>query len=126
MTPTIPILEDEDREWPIPSEWRPTLRTIANALKDGNYSLRGLGRVEQLDDDTAAAIADNIRAYGETLCELPDASWDTSVCQWQVEYWELLVDLFTIESGRSDLVAHIKVFEDDQGFTFKVHLVYVP
>lgn len=126
MTQPVPILKDEEREWPVPSEWRQTLREIVGAIKDGNYSLSGVARVEQLDEDAATAIAKSVRAYGETLRALPEESWDASVCQWQLSYWELLVDLFTIEGGRSDLVLHVAVFEEGRDFVFKVHFVYVP
>lgn len=126
MSAPVPILKDEDHEQPVPSEWRRTLQEIAKALKDGNFSLRGLTDVDPLDDATAAGIARNINAYGCTLTLLPDASWDTSVCQWQLEYWEVLVDLFTDEEGCSDLVLHVHVFEQMGGFAFKVHFVYVP
>ena len=122
----VPILKDEEQEHPVPSVWRSKLRDIAEALKDGNFNLRGLACVDPLDDATAAGIAGNINDYGCALTSLPDASWDTSVCQWQVEYWEVLVDLFTVEEGCSDLVLHVHVFERVGGFDFKVHLVYVP
>ncbi|MEO6217826.1 MAG: hypothetical protein ABIO86_17490, partial [Sphingomonas sp.] len=121
-----PVLKDEEQEHPVPSEWRSKLRDIAGALENGNYSLRGLADVDPLDEATAAGIARNIDDYGCTLSPLPDDSWDTSVCQWQLDYWEVLVDLFTVEEGRSDLVLDVKVFEEAGGFLFKVHFVYVP
>jgi len=122
----VPILKDEEREHRIPSQWRPKLREIADGLKDQNYRLEGIADVDPLDDATAAGIARNIEEYGCTLASLSDVSWDTSVCQWQLTYWEVLVDLFTVEEGRSDLVLHIRVFEQEGGFLFKVHFVYVP
>ena len=126
MTEPVPILKDVEREHPVPSQWRPKLADIANALKDGNYALRGLADVDPLDGATAAGIARNIDDYGCTLTSLSPESWDTSVCQWLVDDWEVLVDLFTIEEGRSDLVLHVHVFEDADSFVFKVHFVYVP
>lgn len=119
-------MKDEEQEHPVPSVWRSKLRDIAEALKDGNFNLHGLADIDPLDDATVAGIAQNINDYGCTLTSLPHASWDTSVCQWQLEYWEVLVDLFTVEEGRSDLVLHVHVFEQVGGFFFKVHFVYVP
>ncbi len=126
MDTPVPILKDEEQEHPVPSIWRSKLRDIADALRDGKFNLRGLADVDQLDDTTAAGIAQNVNDYGCTLTSLPDASWETSVCQWQLEYWEVLVDLFTVEEGCSDLVLHVHVFERAGGFDFKVHFVYVP
>lgn len=126
MNESVPILKDEEREHPVPSQWRPRLRDIASALKDGNYSLEGLADVEPLDAATAAGIAGNIEDYGCALTSLSEESWATSVCQWQLDYWEVLVDLFTVEEGRSDLVLHVKIVEKSAGYLFKVHLVYVP
>lgn len=126
MSVPVPILRDEVQEHPVPSEWRSKLREIADALNDGNFNLHGLECVEPLDEATAAGIARNIDAYGCSLTALPDESWDTSVCQWQLAYWEVLVDLFTVEEGRSDLVLHVNVFEEAGSFVFKVHFVYVP
>ena len=126
MSALVPILKDENYEQPVPSEWRRKLQEIVQMLTDGNFNLRGLTDVNPLDDATAAGIARNIHDYGCTLTPLPDSSWETSVCQWQLEYWEVLVDLFTVEKGRSDLVLHVHVFEQLGSFLFKVHFVYVP
>ncbi len=126
MSAPVPILKDEDHEHPVPSEWRPKLREIVEALKDGNFNLIGLALIDPLDDATGAGIAQNIKDYGCTLTSLSDESWDTSVCMWQADYWEVLVDLFTLEEGRSDLALHVHVFEQMDGFNFKVHFVYVP
>ena len=126
MSAPVPILKDEEQQHPVPSLWRSKLWDIAEALKDGNFNLRGLAGVDPLDDATAAGIARNIIDYGCQLTSLPDASWDTSVCQWQLQYWEVLVDLFTVDDGCSDLVLHAHVYEQVGGFIFKVHFVYVP
>ena len=126
MIAPVPILKDEEREHPVPSVWRSKLRDIVEALKDGNFNLCGLVDVELQDDEAAAVIARHIKDYGFTLTSLLDTSWDTSVCQWQLEYWEVIVDLFTVEEGCSDLVLHVHVFERVGGFDFKVQFVYVP
>jgi hypothetical protein len=126
MTRPTPILKDEEHECPVPSAWRQTLREIVDGLKEGNYRLDGIARVDPIDQDTADQIAHNIREYGCTLTLLPDETWETSVCIWLMDYWEVLVDLFTIEEGISDLIVHLNVFEEAEDFIFRVHLVYVP
>jgi hypothetical protein len=122
----VTILKGEEQEHPVPSAWRVKLQEIIGAFTDGNFSLAAIENVDPLDAADAAGIARNIADYGCTLVQLPAASWDTSVCQWQLNCWEVLVDLFTIEEGRSDLVLQVFVFEEEGRTTFKVHLVYVP
>jgi len=126
MSLLVPILKDEVREHPVPSAWRSKLREIVDAFKNGNFGLRNLECVGSLSEETATGIARNVDAYGCTLASLPDECWDTAICQWQLEYWEVLVDLFTVEEGRSDLVLHVNVFENGGIFDFKVHFIYVP
>jgi len=65
-------------------------------------------------------------ALCETLAELPDETWATSVSQWMGTHWEVLVDLWTVESGKSDLVLDARVFEQETGFRIEIHSVYVP
>lgn len=79
-----------------------------------------------ISEEDAEAIADNIYDYGAQLISLPDAAWQTSVCQWQDGHWVVLVDLFTEDEGASDLVLHVRVYENGSAFVFEVHLVYVP
>lgn len=45
---------------------------------------------------------------------------------WIGNHWEMLVDLRTLEEGRSDLVLHVKVYEEGPQFRYAVYLVYVP
>lgn len=77
--------------------------------------------------ETAEQIRECIADYGETLVPLPEESWDSSVALWMNGFWEVLVDLWTEAEGRSsDLVLHMRVFEDGAGYRFEVGLVYVP
>jgi len=122
----VPVQKDEEREYPVPSLWRPKLREIVSALHEHDYTLEGITDVELPGDGTADLIAEIIRDYGCTITPLPDESWETSVCSWQVTYWNVLVDLFTVEEGRSDLVLQVNVVEQGDRFLFKAHLVYVP
>jgi len=41
-------------------------------------------------------------------------------------YWDAIVDLWTAESGKSDLVLTVRVFEEGDGSRFEVNGVYVP
>lgn len=41
-------------------------------------------------------------------------------------YWDVLVDVFTVEEGRSDLVLFARVFERGDGYRFEIASVHVP
>lgn len=82
-------------------------------------------RLKPVLPDDMRRISSNIQDYGGSLVPLPKASWETSVCLWLGGHWEVLIDLFTDTEGRSDLVMHVKVAEQD-GFLVSLHDVYVP
>lgn len=125
MSKELEPLKDSEAEHPVPSRWRPTLREIARRLASFDYSLEGIPSVE-CADDAAEQIEELVADYGETLVELPEETWETSVSTWTGFHWDVLVDLWTVESGASDMVLHVKVHEDGDGFRFEVHAVYVP
>lgn len=43
-----------------------------------------------------------------------------------ISHWDVLVDLWTVESGASDLVLFARVFEVENGFRFEIASVHVP
>jgi hypothetical protein len=119
--------KDEDNERPIPSAWRTVFREIVNAFVRHDYLLSSaIPGVAAVSDGTATQIRDYIQEYGETLTELPEETWDSSICIWMGDRWDALVDLWTISEGRSDLVLSAHVTESDSGFVFHVYMVYVP
>jgi hypothetical protein len=120
-------VKDESHERPIPSAWRPVFREIVRAFVRRDYRLSaGVPGVAPVTNDTAAHIAKYVENYGETLVELPEETWDSSVCIWLGDRWDALVDLWTRAEGRSDLVLSARIFESDMGFQFQIHMVYVP
>ncbi len=125
---TLPI-KDPDQEHPIPGVWRDTFRVIVARIVAGDYELRGLPGVKALSPDEGLdVLRDRIENYGDvTLVELPDATWETSVAMWGgTDYWDVLVDLHTAEEGRSDLVLGARVVEAGDGYSYEVHMIYVP
>jgi hypothetical protein len=125
--PEQPAVKAEDAEHPIASAWRPTFRAIVSAFVRGDYRLeRSIASVEPVSESTAKQISDYIADYDETLTELPDESWDTSVAQWMGSHWDVLVDLWTLGEGRSDLVLGARVYETETGYRYKIGIVYVP
>ena len=119
--------KEEESQRAIPTAWRWVLRSIANALAKKDYCLAtAVPGVELASPDVAAHIQGSICGYGETLVELSDETWKSSICMWYGTHWEVLVDLWTLEAGRSDLVLSVSVTEAASGIRFKVHMVYVP
>lgn len=127
MSETVPVLEDGDAQKPIPSVWRGTFSDIVDALKQEDYGLaQRIAGVRPISTECAISIASNIKSYGARLTSLPEETWQTSVCQWMGSYWDVLVDLYTIEEGASDLALAARVYQEDSAYVFEVQLVYVP
>jgi hypothetical protein len=107
--------------------WRPTIEAILAAFAEGDFTLsRGIADVEPDGDRVAQQRRFFVSSYGETLAPLSDTAWKTSVSIWMREHWDLLVDLSTVESGRSDMVVDVQVTEREGGFRYKVGIIYVP
>lgn len=120
-------VKDENAAHPIADEWRPTIRRVVKQLARGDYSLaRDQGADVQISEASAKQIQAYIDQYGESLVDLPDETWSTSVAQWMGSHWDLLVDLWTSESGRSDLVLAARVYEKNDIYRFVIDSVYVP
>ncbi|WP_046350055.1 DUF7668 domain-containing protein [Janthinobacterium sp. B9-8] len=127
MSNVVSVLKDKHGQQPVPSAWRNTFSEIVEAFKDKDFTLaRGIACVRPISVEDAEGIADNIQNYGALLISLPEEAWQTSVCQWQEGHWSVMVDLFTESEGASDLVLHVRVYENGSAFVFEVHLVYVP
>jgi hypothetical protein len=119
--------KDADAEHPVPDVWRPTFRAIVAAFARDDFELvDGPPDVAPVAPHTAAQMRGYIASYGEALTALPDETWRTSVSQWMDTHWEVLVDLWTLDSGCSDMVLDANVFETDRGFRVELHAVYVP
>lgn len=126
--PFEPIYKDEHSQRPVASAWRPTLSKIVEAFASRDYCLIRLNSadVERVTNDKASRIERNIVNYGESLVALPEDAWESSVSQWMGTHWDVLVDLFTEESGESDLVLSLRVFEGKSGYRYEIDSVHVP
>jgi hypothetical protein len=123
----VPVTKDADNEGPIPSAWRPVLKTIVDAFAREDYALKdGLSGVAPVSAETARQVRGYIEDYGAKLIELPPQSWDTSVCIWTGDHWDALIDLWTEDEGRSDLVLEVDVSEVGSEYLVTVYMVYVP
>jgi hypothetical protein len=120
-------LRDENSAHPAATAWRPTLKEIIRAFASGDFALeRGVPAVAPVTSEVAQQISNYVKEYGETLVELPEDSWDASISQWMQSHSEVLVDPWTEESGRSDLVLSARVYEREGGFVFEIDSVHVP
>jgi hypothetical protein len=100
---------------------------MVSALRRQDYELKsGMPGVERPPIETAEYVRESIADYGATLIDLPEDSWQSSVCMWYGDHWEALVDLWTEDEGRSDLVLHVRIAESQEGYSFRIHMVYVP
>lgn len=122
-----PAVKDPDAAHPIAGAWRPMLHEVVRRFVEGDYPLsQAVPGVEPVSAATAEQIRDYLASYGATLVDLPDDTWQTSVAQWMETHWEVLVDLWTAEEGRSDLVLQGTVVETSAGPRLTIHMVYVP
>jgi hypothetical protein len=127
MSVSVPVTKDEDHQQPVPSIWRNAFCEVVEAFKERDFTLvRGIRGVAPLADEDGKFIADYIDGYGASLASLPEETWKTSVCQWQLTHWDVLVDLFTIEEGPSDLVLFAEVFEQGEVYHTEIISVHVP
>jgi len=124
---TVGAVKDDDAAHPVAVEWRPALSGIVRAFARGDYSLaQAINGVDAIPHKVAEQIRAYVADYGATLVELPTDTWETSCAQWMGNHWEVLVDLWTKEEGRSDLVLSVKVTELAGEPRFTIQLVYVP
>ena len=112
-----------EEQQPVPLEWRPTLEAVAARFAKGDFALQGLAGVEPVPASAALQVREYLEDYGASLVPLPAETWESSVCIWSGRHWDVLVDLWTREEGRSDLVMHAHVAPSG---TISVHAVYVP
>jgi hypothetical protein len=123
----VSISKDADNERPIPSVWRKGLKRLA----DGFLSME---LIETNDNISISSIASetkeinfaNITDYPDRLGPLAEKAWETSVCIWASDHWDILVDLSDENGETTDLVLHATIYEEGQEFILESGLIYVP
>ena len=119
--------EKVEAQRPVAEVWRPTIHAIVDAFVEGDFALaRGLPDVAPANERLAQQRRFSVASYGETLAPLSDDTWRTSVEMWMRDWWDVFVDLRTVESGRSDLVVDVRIAERDGGYVYTVGIIYVP
>lgn len=123
----IKPLKDEENELAVSTYWRPVLTEIVSSFSAKDYLLsKGIEGVQPISEQTAQQIREYIEDYGESLAELPSETWSSSCSIWNGAKWEVIVDLWTEESGRSDMILHVEISESGYGYLYEVYMVYVP
>ncbi|MEM6484644.1 MAG: hypothetical protein AAF662_06635 [Pseudomonadota bacterium] len=127
MTDTIEVTKDEESASQVPNAWRYTIKKIADLLPNvEDLKTADVGGFKGVSDDDASRINESIASYGCTLTSLHSDTWATSVVQWMGGYWDVIVDLNTLEEGPSDLAMLLRVRESDGGYVFEIVSVHVP
>jgi hypothetical protein len=123
----ISLYKDET-ERPVPEIWRPTISALVDSLVERAPTIGvGVPEVEPVPDDVCNQCFSAVDDYGDIdLMPLPPETWTSSIAAWQGDHWACLIDLWTEQEGRSDLVLEVEVREHASGFRFTVHMVYVP
>lgn len=120
--------QKDEIERPVPDLWRPVLSALVDSLVERTPTIGGgIPEVEPVPDSVREHCLTAVDDYGDVdLVPLPEEAWKTSVAAWQGDHWLCLVDLWTEQEGRSDLVLEAEVREHALGFRFTVNMVYVP
>ena len=118
----------DESEGPVPELWRPTFSAVVDSLVERAPTIGGgLPEVEPVPDAVREQCLSAVDNYGDVdLVPLPQETWKSSVTAWQGDHWLCLIDLWTEQEGRSDLVLEAEVRERTPGFRFTVTMVYVP
>ena len=121
------VEKDEENQLPIPTVWRPIFVSIVDAFVKKDYSLSSeIDGVASVSKETANHIKEYIEDYGEELIQLPNETWESSICICMGGYWDVLIDLWTAGEGRSDLVLGARISESKNGYIVDIEMVYVP
>ena len=128
MTQDISVPYDSQLQSLIPNIWRSTIVQIIEAFKDKDFArLNTIPNVEFIDVEYAAEITKNIDHYGAHLISLPKESWNSSVCLYMEDHrWDAIIDLFTEEEGRSDLIIDLRIYMRNDHYLYEIIDIYVP
>lgn len=123
----VPAIKDANSERPIPTAWRNVIKSIVSSFVRHDYRLTtSIPWVAPVQLETAEQIENYIKVYGVELTELPEETWNSSVCIWMGSRWDAIIDLWSRSEGRSDLTLSLHVSETNNGFEFNIYMVYVP
>jgi hypothetical protein len=114
---------------PVPERWRPALAWVVDRLVAGDYG--GLARdgfVPHVSGSDDTGIGYWIEQYPATLMSLPEEAWagaERGRCVDDPDWWWVVVELWTVEEGRSDLSMEATVRERDAELQIALQNVHV-
>lgn len=128
MATFVEVERNEDEEGPVPTVWRNTLARMVDALCAHDYKFeQAIEGVPTPADGRDEQMQGFIAQYGQKLIPLPAETWETSCYRYERHNrWSLIVDLYTVGEGRSDMILDVSVIEAEGGYSFVNPLVYVP
>ena len=113
---------------PVPTRFRPSISRVVARLAAGDYEgLRRDGTQAHPDADLSMWIRDYGRD-GATLIPLPDEAWDSAEAfelDDEPGTWQVVIDLWTEEEGRSDLSMEALVIDDETDPLVRVNDIHV-
>ena len=121
------ISMQQDEQSPVPILWRTDLAKLVNTfIFNERLELEELIIEKPLSQDILEISRSNILDYPDDIGPLDDKSWNSSICIWTGNYWDVLVDISTLDGETSDLVMHVKIIPNEKGFSIDPGLIYVP
>ena len=120
-------LKDLEKEHSIPDVWKDSICEVVIQLTKDNFELHNVSEYIALQSsDMAKFNRENVLEYGCCLKALSTECWSRSCYQWQGNYWDLIIDLCTVEEGVSDLVLKGRIYPIVSGYKYEFGMVYVP
>ncbi len=120
-------LKDLEKEHSIPDVWKDSICEVVIQLTKDNFELHNVSEYIALQSsDMAKFNRENVLEYGCCLKALSTECWERSCYQWQGNYWDLNIDLCTVEENVSDLVLKGRVYPIVSGYKYEFGMVYVP
>lgn len=120
-------LKDLEKEHSIQDVWKDSICEVVIQLTKDNFELHNVSEYIALQSsDMAKFNRENVLEYGCCLKALSTECWERSCYQWQGNYWDLNIDLCTVEENVSDLVLKGRVYPIVSGYKYEFGMVYVP
>lgn len=111
----------------IPENWREKIVDIVEVFKNRNLEkLNEIEDIEYVELEHAHDMLSNLDSCDVTLVSLPNETWESSSCMCFGDGWQVFIDLYTKEEGRSDFILTLVVMKNGANLIFTLDNIYVP